>query len=215
MQASETMVAQYNSTLPTLTNEEGQELQLTSRGILLTTVRDDDGTDVIVSDGDSVAGGIDRGFIAYGIDGSDVTRALSVNSDGTLNVVLDNTTGTDADKGSDEAGANAGEIVGITGSYRDIVSIPISNGSTFDLEAFDVSCDEQGLFKLVVESTGGTEYIRSRRVPENVGGAQVLFPRPREITATDASTYLKIIGKCLRANRTMDASGGINGSVQS
>lgn len=220
MKHFETLIARYNATLPTITDGCPQHLQLTENGVLITTIRDTDGSDVIVTTGEDVSGGGDRGFIAYGIDSNDQAQPLSVDSNGYLEVALnqpitvDFSQGTDQDKGSDEAGAETepGIICNITGSYVDIVSIPITSGSTLAIEAFDASADILGQFQLVVESNAGTRYVRTMLVTENVGTNQIVFPRPKEVTAIDNSTFLVLKGKTLRADcgGVMCASGGIN-----
>jgi hypothetical protein len=221
MNAFETMIAQYNATLPTVTDGQVENLQLTERGILMVTMRDTDGSDVIVSGGDDVSGTADKGFISYGIDTNNLAQPLRVDANGNLQVIIpdgievnvDLTPGLAKDVGTDELGANPepGVVAGITGSYQVIAQAYIPQGETWVVNEFDASCDSLGQFQLVVGATGTavTSIIRTMLIPENQGTNQLVFPRGREILAADDITYVKVIGKSLRS-KSMSAAAGIN-----
>jgi hypothetical protein len=226
MNPFETMVAQYNSSLPTITDGEAENLQLTAKGVLIVTPKDSDGTQVIVKNGDSVAGSADRGFIAYGINPSTVASALKTDANGNLlvNVVtgtinIDFTPGIDFDTGTDSAGANPekGVLGGITGTYQTLVKIQVNSGSSLAIAEWDATCDSEGQFQLVVgdSASGVTKYIRTMLIPESVGFNTMDFGRPVEVASVNTDTYVKIIGKKLRGyGAAMNAAGGINCYVQ-
>jgi hypothetical protein len=210
MQNFETMVARYNSTLPTIANGEGQELQLTEKGILRVTQAKADGTSIVVTPGDTNNGGL----VAYGVTtGSNTVVPVKMDSVGNVlvNVAegiisVDFTPGNEMDTGTDEAGANPepGVVAGITGSYQVVASEQIPN-------AFDFTADGLAQFQLVVDDGSTVEYIRTTLLPENQGTNQIVFPRPREITAANATTYIQLQAKSLRPGRSISAAGGING----
>jgi hypothetical protein len=208
MNPFETMVAEYNSTLPTISDGEGRELQLTSRGVLLVTMKDGDGTQVIVKDGDDVSGGIDRGIIGYGVDTSNIAHPFKVDSNGALIVNVDVPTGISMDKGVDELGD--GELVGVTGSYQTIVTIALTSGSAYAISAFDGSADQLAEFQLVIDDGAAPVVVRNMLVTENLGTNQLVFPRPREWTVTNSTTNVLLKARSIRANRTATVSGGIN-----
>jgi len=214
MNPSRFLIAEYNATLPTITNGCSRRLQLTAKGILLTTIKDDDGSDVIVSGGEDVSSNTDRGFIAYGINDNDQAQALSIDDEGNLRVTSEG--GVNKDVGTDEAGNETlkGVIDGIAGTPVVIAKMQITSGSTFGIEAFDGTCDKDGMFQLVIGDSGSgiTKYIRTMKVPETVGFNQLLFPKARKESATNDDTWIKLLVNDLDSGCgvTMNAAGGIN-----
>lgn len=217
MKAFEGMVARYNATLPTILDGEGQELQLTSRGILYVTMKDDDGSDIVVSTGEDVSGGTDRGFIVYGISATNTAVPLKIDSQGRINVVVDGsvidvdlTPGTEVDCATNDSGDG---FLNVTQSWRTICSVALANGSNYALTSFDGSCDVNTVFQLCFRNQTGSSVVRTIVIPETIGTNQLIFPRAREFNVIDTSSYLELKAKCLRQNRTAIVAGGINAYI--
>jgi hypothetical protein len=219
MKNFETLVAKYNTALPTLTNLDGSELQLTSKGVLVSTLRDSAGVEAVHKDGDDVSLGVDRGFIGYGVTATtNLVRKLLVDDAGKLitQTSVDFTCGIDADAGCDPTGANAepGVVGSITSAaYVTVASVPIANTLTLALCGVHFSADGEAQFQLVVTSSGAPVYVRTWVMSEGVGYGQLDFHRPKELTASDASTVLVLKAKALRSG-TISASGGINAYIK-
>jgi len=236
-----TVIARYRDTLaaycnnqyvPIATDQYGRVLishidQSVSGTGLYSSIRLGDGDDLlsILNIGDTVSG--NTGILIFGEDESGEAYPLPLTEDGDKlkvdipdivgvsgSIDIDPTPGTDADKHSDESGANTepGVVDSVgTGAWVDVVSIPLTSGE-YVIQSIHAVADRTSQFRLVVDDNGSiSTYLGQWLVTQNVASYEFDFPRGREITGqADRSIKLQAIR---RAACTVDANvaGRING----
>lgn len=226
-----TVVSRYNASLnvytdtqfvPIATDKHGRILfshaeDAVTGSPLYSSVRIGDGTDLldVLNIGDAVAG--NTGILIFGEDGSGNAVAFPI-LDGLLqvggSVDIDPTPGVQADKHSDEAGAQTepGVIPAIgTGSWVDIVSIDVLTGQ-YVAQAIHAVADRTCQFRLIIEDNAlPTVYLGNWMVTQNIASYEFTLPRAREITGQALRKIkLQAIRRAI-GTPNANASGRING----
>lgn len=137
-------------------------------------------------------------------DGNDV---LDINTDGSINVVSDPNVGIESDLSSNPSGD--GLVALSTSSEIELVSIPIPDGTTYNLTGWNWAADIQAQFQLEVRD--GITLVENVRTVNNLQGMSnfMIFPRSIEINGA-TNRVLRITALRLR-EKSGNASGAING----
>lgn len=216
------LVSRFNTTTPSISTDNTlRELRIDGGGRV--AHRNADGNDNTLSyfaDGDAVGTGVgtvsgvvgDRGTLILGRDSVDsIYKAISVNSDGSVNVAFN--AGTDQSQAADHANATEGDIALTSGTWVLIQSKAVSTGH-MHIAGWSYDSDKNTKFQLAltvslatpvradITEILDTQITSSSRPSDHVGFTQDLT------RAGAANTFLCVFAKQLQAG-----AGGSAGSM--